>query len=109
MSLHCCFDFYPIAVEYAECHRSAPAHESLVLFACCDKRNLIVAAEISAVPYIPKPDVAGGVYTKEAEEAHRVADDLVVEQAGDRAEGDYDRAAAVNSSGTDIICTHSIQ
>ncbi|KAJ1367516.1 hypothetical protein KIN20_028447 [Parelaphostrongylus tenuis] len=42
------------------------------------------------------PDVAGGVHTKEAKEADRVADYLVVVRAGARAEED-DRAAAVSS------------
>ncbi|KAJ1369922.1 hypothetical protein KIN20_031529 [Parelaphostrongylus tenuis] len=48
------------------------------------------------------PDVAGGVYTKEAKEADRVADYLVVVRAGARAEED-DRTAAVKSSGSDEL------
>ncbi|KAJ1363676.1 hypothetical protein KIN20_023590 [Parelaphostrongylus tenuis] len=48
------------------------------------------------------PDIAGGVHTKEAEEADRVADDLVVERAGARAEEDYDCVAAVKSPGKNI-------
>ncbi|KAJ1351483.1 hypothetical protein KIN20_007495, partial [Parelaphostrongylus tenuis] len=41
-----------------------------------------------------QPDTAGGVYTKEAEEADCVADDFVVVQIAALAEEDYDRAAA---------------
>ncbi|KAJ1351486.1 hypothetical protein KIN20_007499 [Parelaphostrongylus tenuis] len=52
------------------------------------------------------PDTAGGVYTKEAEEADRVADDFVVVQVAALAEEDYDRAAAEKFAGSNIICTH---
>ncbi|KAJ1348392.1 hypothetical protein KIN20_003688 [Parelaphostrongylus tenuis] len=47
------------------------------------------------------PDVAEGVYTKEAEEADREADDFVVDRAEARAEEEYDRAAAVKVSGSE--------
>ncbi|KAJ1360576.1 hypothetical protein KIN20_019591 [Parelaphostrongylus tenuis] len=55
-------------------------------------------------------DEAEGVYAaKEAEEADRVAANLVAEREGAQAEEDYDRAAAEKSSGTNIICTHYTQ
>ncbi|KAJ1353221.1 hypothetical protein KIN20_009815 [Parelaphostrongylus tenuis] len=78
--LHCCENFYQIELDYAECHRSVPALAPLVLFVYCDKRNLNVVAEISALPYIPRPDAAGGAYTKEAEEADHEAEDHFVDR-----------------------------
>ncbi|KAJ1371398.1 hypothetical protein KIN20_033349 [Parelaphostrongylus tenuis] len=107
--LHCCENFYQIALDYAECHRSVPALAPLVLFVYCDKRNLIVVAEISALPYIPKPDAAGCANTKEAVEADREADDHFVDREAARGQEDYDRAAAEKSSGTNIIYTHYTQ
>ncbi|KAJ1374521.1 hypothetical protein KIN20_037224 [Parelaphostrongylus tenuis] len=52
------------------------------------------------------PYVAGGVHTKEAKEADRVADYLVVVRAGARAEED-DRAAAVKFSGNEETMVHN--
>ncbi|KAJ1354697.1 hypothetical protein KIN20_011698, partial [Parelaphostrongylus tenuis] len=52
------------------------------------------------------PDVAGGAYTKEAEEADREADDHFVDREAARGQEDYDRAAAEKSSGTNLIYTH---
>ncbi|KAJ1353217.1 hypothetical protein KIN20_009811 [Parelaphostrongylus tenuis] len=112
--LQCCENVYQIALDYAECHRRAPALAPLVLFVYCDKRNIIVVAEISALPYIPRPDVAGGAYTKEAEEADRKAEDHFVDREADehfvdrqaaRGQEDHDRAAAEKSSdpGSDAL------
>ncbi|KAJ1354667.1 hypothetical protein KIN20_011663 [Parelaphostrongylus tenuis] len=52
-----------------------------------------------------KPDVAGGAYTKEAEEADREADDHFVDREAARGQEDYDRAAAEKSSdpGSDAL------
>ncbi|KAJ1354108.1 hypothetical protein KIN20_010926 [Parelaphostrongylus tenuis] len=48
-------------------------------------------------------DAAGGAYTKEAEEADSKADDHFVDREAAPGEEDYDCAAAVKSSGTNII------
>ncbi|KAJ1368911.1 hypothetical protein KIN20_030269 [Parelaphostrongylus tenuis] len=62
--------------------------------------------ELLVISAVSDPDTAGSVYTKEAEEADRVADDLVVVQVAALAEEDYDRAAAEKFAGSNIICTH---